>query len=215
MTDNAPRPGSALTSTSYAILGLLAIRPWSSYELTKQMKRSLGRFWPRAASKLYEEPRKLVAHALATARPEQSGKRSRTVYAITATGRDELAAWLRRPAQDPLLESEQLLKVFLADHGSIDDLRATITAMGAWASERAAHDAEIARSYIDGIGPFPARLAQLVLIGRYSAELARMTSRWARWADGVVASWPSEVRDATPDRESLDNIARGIAGDPL
>ena len=26
-----------LTTTSYVVLGLLAIRPWSSYELTQQM----------------------------------------------------------------------------------------------------------------------------------------------------------------------------------
>jgi PadR family transcriptional regulator AphA len=26
-----------LTSTSYAILGLLALRPWTTYELAKQM----------------------------------------------------------------------------------------------------------------------------------------------------------------------------------
>ena len=54
-----------LTTTSYAILGLLAVRPWSTYELTRQMDRSLGRFWPRAESKLYEEPKKLAAQGLA------------------------------------------------------------------------------------------------------------------------------------------------------
>src|ERR671938_339368 len=53
-----------LTTTSYAILGLLAIQPWSTYELAQQMDRSLGRMWPRAQSKIYEEPKKLVAHAL-------------------------------------------------------------------------------------------------------------------------------------------------------
>jgi len=37
------------------------------YELTQQMGRSLGRIWPRAASKLYEEPKKLVAAGLARA----------------------------------------------------------------------------------------------------------------------------------------------------
>ena len=55
---------SALTTTSYAILGLLAIKPWSTYELAQQMDRSLGRIWPRAQSKLYEEPKKLVARGL-------------------------------------------------------------------------------------------------------------------------------------------------------
>ena len=60
----------ALTSTSYAILGLLSLRPWTTYELAQQMQRALGQFWPRAESKLYEEPKKLVDHGLATATVE-------------------------------------------------------------------------------------------------------------------------------------------------
>ena len=84
----------SLTSTSYAVLGLLSIRPWSSYELTQQMDRSLGRFWPRAVSKLYEEPKKLVSHGLARSAVQQNGRRRRTVYTITAKGRRALAEWL-------------------------------------------------------------------------------------------------------------------------
>ena len=68
-----------LTTTSYAILGLLAVRSWSTYELTRQMEWSLGRFWPRAKSKLYEEPKKLEALGLATSRQETMGRRKRAV----------------------------------------------------------------------------------------------------------------------------------------
>lgn len=55
----------ALNSTSYAILGLLALKPWTTYELAQQMDRALGQFWPRAESRIYEEPKKLVACGLA------------------------------------------------------------------------------------------------------------------------------------------------------
>ena len=37
-----------LTTTSFAILGLLAIQPWATYDLAKLMRRSLHFFWPRA-----------------------------------------------------------------------------------------------------------------------------------------------------------------------
>ena len=50
-----------LTTTSYAILGLLAIKPWTTYELAQQMDRVLNRFWPRTRSKLFEEPKKPAA----------------------------------------------------------------------------------------------------------------------------------------------------------
>src|SRR3954469_12912833 len=90
-----------LTTTSYAILGLLAVRPWTTYELAQQMGRALGQFWPRAESKLYEEPKKLVAHGLARATKETVGKRARTVYSITPKGRKALAAWVPGPAAGP------------------------------------------------------------------------------------------------------------------
>ena len=87
----------SLTTTSYAVLGLLSVKPWSSYELTQQMDRSLGRVWPRAVSKLYEEPKKLASHGLARSATQQDGRRSRTVYSITARGRRALAEWLGQP----------------------------------------------------------------------------------------------------------------------
>ncbi len=40
------------TTTSHALLGLLAVRDWTTYELAKQVKRSLSWFWPRAERKL-------------------------------------------------------------------------------------------------------------------------------------------------------------------
>ena len=83
-----------LTPTSYAVLGLLAIQPWTTYELAKQMDRTLNRFWPRARSKLYEEPKKLVAEGLAVAETGAHGRRPRTVYSITPKGRQALRAWL-------------------------------------------------------------------------------------------------------------------------
>ena len=79
-------PDTSLTTTSYALLGLLNIRPWTTYELAKQVQRSLGWFWPRAERKLYDEPKRLVEQGLATATNESTGKRPRTVYAITPAG---------------------------------------------------------------------------------------------------------------------------------
>ena len=196
-----------LTTTSYAILGLLAIKPWSSYELAQQMQRSLRRFWPRAESKLYEEPKKLSVHGLATGVREQVGQRQRTRYAITADGREQLARWLAAPSDGPVLEFEALLKVFFAEHGSHADLLATLASVRAWAEERAADDARIARSYLAGEGGFPERTAQLVLVGRYSADFADMTRRWAHWATEVVEGWPEQAGGATPAWDALEEIA--------
>jgi len=87
----------ALTTTSYAVLALLALQPWTTYQLARQMERSLGWIWPRAVSRLYEEPKKLVVAGLATSRPGATGRRPSTVYTITPAGRRALTEWLSEP----------------------------------------------------------------------------------------------------------------------
>src|SRR5919106_1258551 len=114
------------TTTSQALLGLLALRSWTTYELAKQVQRSIGWFWPRAERKLYDEPKRLVATGLAKGTPEMTGARPRTVYAITARGRRAVQHWLGEPPAPPSLEFEGLVKVFFADSGSLEQLRATL-----------------------------------------------------------------------------------------
>lgn len=199
---------SELTPTSYALLGLLAVRPWTTYELAQQMDRALGQFWPRAESKLYEEPKKLVAHGLARALADKVGKRPRTVYTITAKGRRALAAWLPTVGEGPVLEFEQLIKVFFAEHGSKDDLLAVIESVRDWTEERATLGAGIARGYLEGNGAFPVRLPWLILTGQFLDEFTHAAGRWADWAAEVVQAWPDDIGSAEPDWATLENMAR-------
>jgi DNA-binding PadR family transcriptional regulator len=194
---------SSLTSTSFAILSLLAVRSWSTYELTQQMDRSLGRIWPRAQSKLYEEPRKLVARGLATADQEHVGARPRTVYSITDAGREALAEWHHRPGAGPVLESEQLLKIFFAEHGTRADALATLAEARAWAQERNRGNLEAARAYLAGTAPFQQRAAQTLLVGRFVTEFYRLVAEWADWAAAIVTEWPEDVARAEADRGQL------------
>lgn len=206
----------SLTSTSYAVLGLLSIRPWSSYELTQQMDRSLGRIWPRAVSKLYEEPKKLVSHGLARASAEQNGQRTRTVYAITAEGRQALAAWLQEPGDGPVIESEQLLKVFFAENGTKADTLATLRSAQQWAKARCAESLAVGESYAEGDGLFPQRLPELQLTSRFITDFYLLVRDWARWAATIVETWPDDPRQAVHDpaviAETIER-ARQAAGD--
>jgi DNA-binding PadR family transcriptional regulator len=199
---------SDLTTTSYAILGLLAIRPWTTYELAQQMGRALGQFWPRAESKLYEEPKKLVAHGLAKATPEQVGRRPRTVYTITAKGRRALAAWVPTPGAGPSLEFEGLVKVFFAEHGTKADLQATIDRVRDEVAERSVQGVEICRGYLDGEGPFPERLPWIILAGTFLDEYVEALERWADHASTIVDDWPDDVREADASWEALEEMAR-------
>jgi DNA-binding PadR family transcriptional regulator len=197
-----------LTGTTYSVLGLLAIQPWSTYELTRQMERTLGRVWPRAQSKLYEEPKKLVALGLASGEVETVGRRPRTVYAITEPGRAALAAWLQEPGQGPVLEFEQLVKLSFAEHGTREDALRTIAAARAWAEERNEENLEAARTYAAGQGPFQRRAAQGMLAGAFFTDFYAMVAQWADWANDQVQKWPDDPAEATPDLVELAEIAR-------
>ena len=56
----------------------------------------------------------LVVKGLARSRQTFTGQRARTSYAINATGRKTLRAWLDTPPKPTALECEPLLRVFLA-----------------------------------------------------------------------------------------------------
>ncbi len=67
---------------------------------------ALRRRGPRPAleaeSNLYAEPKKLIAHGFASAHSEPRGKRRRTVYSITPSGKRALADWLGTAAPSKL-----------------------------------------------------------------------------------------------------------------
>lgn len=201
-------PSSALTPTSFALLGLLAIKPWTTYELAKQMDRTLNRFWPRARSKVLEEPKKLVGLGLATATEEPVGRRRRTVYSITAEGRRTLAAWVTEPGGGPVLEFEQLLKVFFSENGSRDDLLRTLRDVRAGAYERTMRNIDVARSVLDRQTPFPQRDAVNQLVGTFLMDFDDTVDRWAEWAIGVVEGWPEGPGVAEPDLVAIEAALR-------
>ncbi|WP_068274222.1 PadR family transcriptional regulator [Aldersonia kunmingensis] len=176
------------TTTSYALLGLLSVQPWTTYELAKQVQRSLNWFWPRAERKLYDEPKRLAEEGLATAMKEQQGKRPRTVYEITDKGRDALRDWLGAPPAPRALEFEGMVKVFFADGGSLDQLVETLNAIEAEAVERLADLAEMAAAR-----PltFPERGHISALSMQLHLAQEQAILRWARWAKDEVAQWES------------------------
>ena len=187
----------ALTTTSHALLGLLALRPWTTYELTKQVKRSLGWFWPRTERKLYDEPKKLVAAGLATATEERTGKRPRTVYAITDDGRRALRGWLDEPSAPPTLEFEAMVRVFFADAGTIEQLRATLERTRDEADARLAALEAMVDEDQDPDHEFAARHPINALGMRFQLDHERGIAAWANWALAQIETWrtPTDAGD--------------------
>jgi len=206
-----------LNTTSYAILGVLAMRPWSAYDLTGYMRASAVRhLWPRTESRLYAEPKNLVAHGLARAEREYTGKRRRTVYRITDEGRRTLARWLGERAASPQTEDEAMLKIFLADYGSKKDLLSTIRwAMGDLRDQIAAIR-KISDRLERGEAAFPGRVHVTSLAASYTVARMRQRFEYLRWAAEWVRGWndtalDDEKRSAAVElhrtrRAELDNL---------
>lgn len=193
----------ALSTTSYAMLGYLAVRPWAGYELAKQMGRTFRHFWPHAESGIYKELKRLVGAGLARAEDDHVGRRARTRYSITSEGVGALRAWLSEPHSNGLLESEGLVRVLFSDHGTKASLKATLETMVDDADTRAQLIVEIVRDYLVTGGQFPHRSHINVLIACFLIDFADMVHTWAAWADDVVDTWP-DVTERPPDQATMD-----------
>ena len=191
---------SRLTTSSYAVLSLLAIRSWSGYELTQQATRSLRFAWPKSERLLYSEPKKLVAHGLVTAHDEQVGGRQRTVYTITDQGREALSAWMATEPDPPVLEAEALLRVLFADHGSVDDALGALGKLAADAVEAYEQVHEINVGYLAGSHPFPDRVHLSALFATFQLELFDLIRRWADFARAEIEAWPTTEGLGMDDR---------------
>jgi PadR family transcriptional regulator, regulatory protein AphA len=183
-----------LTTTGFAILGLLADATWSTYALAKQMRRSLHHIWPRAESNIYAEPKRLAALGLARAETEMVGNRPRTLYTITGKGRRALERWLDTPSAPSRFESETLLKVLFADCGSKEQLLATLERFTAEVTATTDFLQSMADEYVRGQGPFPERVHVNALFFRLVWDQATTQLRWAQWATEQVEHW----RDVAP-----------------
>lgn len=185
-----------LTTISYALLGHLAMRPWTMYDLAQQMQRNVHYFFPRVESQVYAEPKRLVTAGLATATTELQGKRKRTVYSITEAGRDELERWLAAPIGKGLqLEFEGLLRTFLAPFGSEEDLAATLDQIREQNAELQATAARIRLEYLEGRAPFQEYVTTRSMIYDFLESFNRLVDEWAERSQERIAAWTEQSED--------------------
>src|SRR3954453_630335 len=104
-----------LTTTSYAVLGLLSFARMSGYDLAAVSQRSIAHFWPLSKTQVYTELRRLADAGLAAgSQAETSGGPAKTIYELTPAGERALDAWLPEPAAEGIrLRVPALLKLLL------------------------------------------------------------------------------------------------------
>lgn len=190
-----------LTTTSYAILGLLDLREWTAYELTQQARRSLAYVWPMSESQLYAEPKRLEREGLITIRRSAAGpERTRQVYEITPEGRRALRAWLASEPAAPRVQMEVLLRALFATSGTKQHLLDALEATGR--TVRAAYEQarDITAAYDAGDNPFPHRLHANIIWMVFVRDLLVLTMRWVDFALDEVSSWDDASTGGDPAR---------------
>jgi DNA-binding PadR family transcriptional regulator len=180
-----------LTTTSYAILGLLNIKPWSAYELTQQAQRSLRYAWPKSESHLYAEPKRLVQMGFARVTEAPAGPvRTRQVYRITAAGRRALERWLESEPAPPQLEFEAVLRLFYADATDKEAVIAALAHTREAVRQRYVEGVALVATWLDGDAPFPERLHISALVAAFTRDLLWLMMQWSEFAQREVERWP-------------------------
>lgn len=200
-----------MTISSYAVLALLDLKPWTGYELTQQAQRSLRYAWPKSERLLYSEPKKLVERGYATTHTDTSGGRSRNVYEITEEGRAALEEWTSTRTQPPRLEIEALLRLLFADHGTRRDVLGALDELEADVGEHHEAIVELMASYLEGGHPFPERTHLSVLFATFQIEVFKSIERWIDFARDEIDQWPST--EGLGMNERTEEITRLLADD--
>ncbi|MET3288985.1 UNVERIFIED_CONTAM: PadR family transcriptional regulator AphA [Brevibacillus sp. OAP136] len=98
-----------MNTLSYGLLGLLARKSCSGYDLMLQLQP----FWQAKHSQIYPLLANLEGEGyLQYTRVEQTEKPDKKMYTITQKGRDALQAWLAEPASAPITRDELFLKTY-------------------------------------------------------------------------------------------------------
>jgi DNA-binding PadR family transcriptional regulator len=200
-----------LTTTSYLVLGMLVDRDLSAYEIAAQVGKGLAEVWPRAERQRYNTPKRLLEQGMVTARTEATGRRERTVYSITPEGRHALRAWLATDPAAASLEFEGLIRLLVADQGSLDDLQATLRTVIEQA--RVKHHLFVmhAHAMLDPeTASFPDREHGLALANRFMIGHYTHIIEWAQWALAETATWSDTVTPRRTHHERTQEILRAV-----
>ncbi|MCW2793417.1 MAG: transcriptional regulator PadR family protein [Nocardioides sp.] len=112
-----------LTTTSYVVLGMVAMRgPSTPYELKRAVNHSVGYFWPFPHAQLYSEPKRLLEMGLLDVHAEEEGRRRQT-YTISPEGEVALRSWLAEPTVEQLqIRDVAELKLFFGEFARAEDI---------------------------------------------------------------------------------------------
>ncbi len=104
----------------YSILGLLATRPMSGYDLKGTFDQSVSYVWNASGSQIYSALRELGRNGLVQAElVVQESRPNKKIYSVTPAGQAALRDWLKEPVPEKFSKDEFLVKLFFGNE--VDD----------------------------------------------------------------------------------------------
>jgi PadR family transcriptional regulator AphA len=200
-------PEQRLTTTSYAVLAQLALRPWSTYELAQQRVRYFRYVWPRAESAIYREVKRLAAMGLAEAKLEYVGKRRRTVYSITEAGRQGLREWLDTPVSPFAMDFEAMIRLFVAPLGTKKQIVATLERVRRDAQEMLQFSGAVKQEFLEGRAALQDHVYIRALGVDFFVSLLHTVDSWAERTLSEIEGWQDLSSDGKNDR-GIEIIAK-------
>jgi DNA-binding PadR family transcriptional regulator len=165
---------TTISATEAALLGLLAGRELSGYDLQREAEKSGGFFWAPTKSRIYAVLPQLVERGYATSRSVvQANRPNKQLYRATRAGRAALQEWLEEP---PVFEPERapiLLKLYLGELLEPDVLLEHV--------RKVKSEAQALRLRLEAQPPAETVYAELTV--RHGLEWARAMIRWASGAE--------------------------------
>jgi len=195
MSKARERSRHTLTTTSYAVLAQLALRPWSTYELARQRIRYFRYVWPRAESAIYREVKRLATMGLIAAERQYVGKRPRTVYSITEESRQVLRDWLATPVSPFAMDFEAMIRLFIAPLGTKEQIVATLQQVRSDAQEMLRFGGQVKREFLDGRAALQDQVYIRALAVDFFVSLLRTVDSWAERTIAEIEAW----EDLSPD----------------
>jgi DNA-binding PadR family transcriptional regulator len=102
-------------SVRHALLALLSEGPKYGLQLRQEFEDRTGDVWPLNTGQVYTTMQRLERDGLVESDPGDSSDGPQKRYQITASGKDELAVWLRTPPDvDAPPRDELVIKVLVA-----------------------------------------------------------------------------------------------------
>lgn len=129
-------------SLAHAILGMLAERPQSGYDLkTRCFDESVAHFWPADQAQIYRTLDKMRGDGWVEFHVEEQDDRpNRKVYRLTHAGRNEVRRWVRDARHAlPDVREPFLVQLFFAHVLPDDEARALLE------HQKTLHEARLAR----------------------------------------------------------------------